>query len=185
MGLAAAYRAAKNGHEVDLIEAAPEPGGMAGHFDFDGVSIERFYHFICKTDYPTFELLDELGIGSMRCNGARPRWALSREASCIAGVTPLRCCASRISRCGRSFAMVCSLLSPCAATSGRPSSTRMRRAGSCAGAVKRYIERLWQPLFDYKFYEYADNVSASWIWTRIRRIGRSRREHDAGRARLH
>jgi protoporphyrinogen oxidase len=27
----------------------------------------------------------------------------------------------------------------------------------------------------YKFYEYADNISAAWIWTRIRRIGRSRR----------
>ena len=38
MGLAAAYRASKNGHDVDLIEAAPEPGGMAGHFDFDGIS---------------------------------------------------------------------------------------------------------------------------------------------------
>ena len=62
MGLAAAYRAAKNGHEVDLIEAAPEPGGMAGHFDFDGVSLERFYHFVCKTDYPTFDLLKELGL---------------------------------------------------------------------------------------------------------------------------
>src|SRR5207245_1119232 len=62
MGLAAAYRAAKNGHQVDLIEAAPEPGGMAGHFDFDGVSIERFYHFICHTDDPTFGLMKELGI---------------------------------------------------------------------------------------------------------------------------
>ena len=76
MGLAAAYRAAKNGHEVDLVEAAPEPGGMAGHFDFDGVSIERFYHFICKTDYPTFELLDELGLGRTPCSGDRQRWAL-------------------------------------------------------------------------------------------------------------
>src|ERR1700728_1990659 len=62
MGLAAAYRAAKNGHSVDLVEAAPEPGGMAGHFDFDGVSLERFYHFVCKTDAPTFALLAELGI---------------------------------------------------------------------------------------------------------------------------
>ena len=65
MGLAAAYRAAKIGHEVDLIEAAPEPGGMAGHFDFDGVSLERFYHFVCKTDYPTFDLLMELGLSTV------------------------------------------------------------------------------------------------------------------------
>ena len=41
MGLAAAYRAAKDGHDVDLLEAAPEPGGMAGHFDFNGLSLER------------------------------------------------------------------------------------------------------------------------------------------------
>jgi protoporphyrinogen oxidase len=63
MGLAAAYRAVKLGHQVDLIEASPEPGGMAGHFDFDGISIERFYHFVCHNDLPTFALMKELGIG--------------------------------------------------------------------------------------------------------------------------
>jgi protoporphyrinogen oxidase len=36
-------------------------------------------------------------------------------------------------------------------------------------------ERLWRPLFELKFYQYADNVSAAWIWTRIKRIGRSRK----------
>ena len=33
---------------------------------------------------------------------------------------------------------------------------------------------LWQKLFDYKFYDYSDQLSAAWIWSRIRRIGRSR-----------
>ena len=35
-------------------------------------------------------------------------------------------------------------------------------------------EVLWRRLFDYKFYEYSNNLSAAWIWSRIRRIGRSR-----------
>lgn len=35
---------------------------MADHFDFDGVSIERFYNLVSKTDEPTFDLLDELGL---------------------------------------------------------------------------------------------------------------------------
>ena len=70
MGLAAAYRAALNGHEVDLVEAASEPGGMAGHFDFGGVSIERFYHFVCKTDQPTFRS-EERRVGK-EC---RSRWS--------------------------------------------------------------------------------------------------------------
>ena len=55
MGLAAAYQAVKEGHQVDLLEAAPEPGGMAGHFDFGGISLERFYHFVCRSDQPTID----------------------------------------------------------------------------------------------------------------------------------
>jgi protoporphyrinogen oxidase len=44
--------------------------------------------------------------------------------------------------------------------------------GWCGKSVYR---KLWKPLFDLKFYEYADNVSAAWIWTRIKRVGTSRR----------
>lgn len=68
MGLAAAYHASKAGHSVQVLETAADPGGMAAHFDFDGLSIERFYHFVCKADRPTFALLNELGIGD------RMRW---------------------------------------------------------------------------------------------------------------
>ena len=63
MGLAAAHRAVTLGHDVDLIEANHKVGGMAAHFDFSGLSIERFYHFVCLSDTPTFELMAELGIG--------------------------------------------------------------------------------------------------------------------------
>jgi protoporphyrinogen oxidase len=62
MGLAAAYEALKSGHAVEVLEAAPEPGGMAAHFSLDGLSIERFYHFVCKSDTSTFQLMEELGI---------------------------------------------------------------------------------------------------------------------------
>ena len=63
MGLAAAHRAIRLGHDVDVVEADDVPGGMAAHFEVGGVSIERFYHFVCKSDEPTFSLLQELGIG--------------------------------------------------------------------------------------------------------------------------
>src|SRR5438045_5006220 len=63
MGLSAAYHALKRGHHVTVLEAAPEPGGMAAHLDLGGLSIERFYHFVCKADQSTFDLLAELGLG--------------------------------------------------------------------------------------------------------------------------
>ena len=62
MGLAAAHYALKAGHEVDVVEADATAGGMAAHFDFDGLSLERFYHFVCKADATTFALMKELGI---------------------------------------------------------------------------------------------------------------------------
>src|ERR1700709_1102645 len=63
MGLAAAFHAVKAGPPVEVLEAAPEPVGMAAHFDLAGLSIERFYHFVCKSDSPTMELMGELGLG--------------------------------------------------------------------------------------------------------------------------
>lgn len=45
--------------------------------------------------------------------------------------------------------------------------------------IRRWVgeeafEALWRRLFDYKFYDYASELSGAWIWSRIRRIGRSR-----------
>ncbi|MEO1324903.1 MAG: NAD(P)/FAD-dependent oxidoreductase, partial [Pseudomonadota bacterium] len=42
------------------------------------------------------------------------------------------------------------------------------------GGQKTY-DVLWQRLFDLKFFEYADNISAAWIWTRVKRVGTSRK----------
>jgi protoporphyrinogen oxidase len=174
MGLAAAYRAAVNGHNVDLFEAASEPGGMAGHFDFDGISLERFYHFVCKTDAPTFDLLSELGIGD------KMRWRSTSMGFVTGG---------KLSKWGDPFALLrfpdLSLLQKlrygvfalvCVRREGWPSLEHESAHKWILRWCGRDIyERFWKPLFQHKFYEYADNISAAWIWTRIRRIGRSRR----------
>lgn len=173
MGLAAAYRAAKDGHQVDLLEAAPEPGGMAGHFDFDGVSLERFYHFVCRTDYPTFDLLKELGLSdAMKWRptsmGVFAGGKLHRWGDPIALLKFPHLSLWQKMRYGL-FALVCVRRNSWDAIEHESAKDWIVRW--CGQGVYKL---LWQPLFDYKFYDYADNISASWIWTRIRRIGRSR-----------
>ena len=44
-----------------------------------------------------------------------------------------------------------------------------------SGSGKSVYDKLWKRLQDLKFYEYADRVSASWIATRIKHIGNSRK----------
>ena len=63
MGLAAAVHLLDAGHQVDIYERDDRIGGMSAAFDFDGLSIERYYHFVCKTDDPPFALLDRYGLG--------------------------------------------------------------------------------------------------------------------------
>ena len=174
MGLAAAYHAVRNGHKVTILEAASEPGGMAAHFNLGGLSIERFYHFVCKGDDGTLELLADLGLAS------HLRWVETSMGYFIDGT---------LYPWGDPFALLaCPKLSLIEKVrygammflSGRRKSWPALENISakewivswCGLSVYR---KLWAPLFELKFHDYADNISAAWIWTRIKRLSKSRR----------
>lgn len=174
MGLAAAFEACKQGHQVTVLEAAAEAGGMAAHFSLGRFSTERFYHFLCTGDAPIFELAGELGIAGQL------RWAETSMGYYIEG---------KLHRWGDPLALLMfphlslieklrygAMMFISARRDAWPGleqrSAREWIAAWCGEAVYR---KMWHPLFAYKFYEYTDNISAAWIWTRIRRIGRSRK----------
>jgi protoporphyrinogen oxidase len=173
MGLSAAYHAVKAGHTVQLLEAAPEPGGMAAHFDLAGLSTERFYHFVCNTDFSTFELLKDLGISEkMRwCEttmGVFTKGSLYPWGNPIALLKYPHLSLMAKIRYGL-FALVSVKRNQWDAIE-----TESAKSWILRWCGQEVYEKLWAPLFRLKFFEYADDVSASWIWTRIRRIGRSR-----------
>ena len=60
MGLGVAFYAIKKGYKPIIYEADDRIGGMTASFDFNGLNIERFYHFHCKTDHDFFNILDFL-----------------------------------------------------------------------------------------------------------------------------
>ena len=174
MGLAAAYHAAKAGHSVEVLEAGPEPGGMAAHFDFDGLSIERFYHFVCKADAPTFALLDELGLAD------RIRWRTTSMGYFIDGklydwgdpVSLLKFPAVSLLARLR-YGLLAFVSTRCERWDALENQSAREWITRWGGA--EVYARLWKPLLELKFHEYSDHVSAAWIWTRVKRIGRSRK----------
>ena len=174
MGLAAVYEALLGGHEVTLLEAAPEAGGMAAHFMLGGISTERFYHFICKTDTPTFEMLRELGLEN------RLHWVDTSMGYLVDGTLhpwgdPVALL--RFPHLNLLQKLRYALLVFVSARRNRWDSLEHRNAREwiTSWSGKAVYDLMWRKLFEQKFYEHADNVSAAWIWTRIRRIGRSRR----------
>ncbi len=174
MGLACAYQLLKDGHEVDIHESGECIGGMSAHFDFNGLSIERFYHFVCKEDYALFTLLDELGIKEKlqwrsTLMGYFFQGELFKWGNPIALLTFPKL--SFINRLRYGFHMFLS--------------SKMKNGDKidlddAVSWIKRWqgnttYNVMWSKLFELKFYHFTPNLSASWIWARIRRVGRSRK----------
>jgi protoporphyrinogen oxidase len=174
MGLATAYYLAKAGHRVTIFEADSVPGGMAAHFDFDGLSIERFYHFVCKADRPLLDLLDELGLGdAMRWR--RTTMGFYYQGALYPWGDPLSLL--RFPGLGLAgklrygiHAFVSTKRTDWSRLDGLPADRWLRTwLGDEAYRV------CWEKLFELKFFEFRSAISAAWIWTRIKRVGTSRR----------
>lgn len=174
MGLSAAWQAVKDGHDVTVFEADSVAGGMAAHFDFGGFTLERYYHFLCKADAPTFELMAELGAAD------KIKWRPTTMAYFIAGKLykwgdpisllrfPLLSLWDKI-RYGATMFL----------TTKRNDWSGLDKISTKDWIIRtcgaKCYELLWRPLFDLKFHDRADNISAAWTGTRIKRVGKSRR----------
>ncbi|GKS83856.1 NAD(P)/FAD-dependent oxidoreductase [Acidovorax sp. SUPP1855] len=173
MGLAVAYQLARDGHRPVVFEAADRVGGMTAMFDFDGLPIERYYHFHCTSDHAFLQMLDELGLSD------KMRWRATRMGYWFQ---------KRLQPWGNPVALLrfqgLGLVAKFryglhAFLSTKRTDWKPLDGEEATGWIRRWVgkeayEVLWRRLFDYKFYDHAGNLSAAWIWSRIRRIGRSR-----------
>lgn len=173
MGLAVAYQLARDGHQPIVFEADDRVGGMTAVFDFNGLDIERYYHFHCISDTEFLQVLNELGIAN------EMRWVETRMGYFYQG---------RLHAWGNPLALLkfpgLGLVAKFryglhAFLSTKRNDWKALDKLEATSWIKQWIgeeayEVLWRKLFDYKFYDYANQLSAAWIWSRIRRIGRSR-----------
>jgi protoporphyrinogen oxidase len=173
MGLAVAYQLVKDGHKPVIFEADDRIGGMTAAFDFSGLNIERYYHFHCTSDDAFFDVLKELGIED------KLSWVETKMGFYHKG---------KVSPWGNPVALLTfpnlSLIAKFryglhAFLCTKRKNWRPLDGLEATSWIKRWIgeeayDVLWSKLFDYKFYDYAHSLSAAWIWSRVRRIGRSR-----------
>ncbi|MCA8503923.1 NAD(P)/FAD-dependent oxidoreductase [Burkholderia multivorans] len=173
MGLGVAYQLVKDGRKPIIFEADDRVGGMAACFDFGGLSIERYYHFHAISDHAFLKVLQELGLED------KMHWRETKMGYFYQ---------DRVQPWGNPIALL--------KFKGLSLTAKIRyglHAFLCTRRddwkpldkleatewIRRWVgeeawEVLWRRLFDYKFYDYARSLSAAWIWSRVRRIGRSR-----------
>jgi protoporphyrinogen oxidase len=173
MGFAVAYQLARDGHRPIVFEADDRVGGMTAAFDFSGLTIERYYHFHCISDHAFLKVLDELSLAN------KMRWVETKMGYWYQGqLQPWGNPIALLKFRGLSF-VAKFRYGLHAFLSTKRTDWKPLDHVEAVGWIKRWVgkeayEVLWRRLFEYKFYDYTDNLSAAWIWSRIRRIGRSR-----------
>jgi protoporphyrinogen oxidase len=173
MGLAVAYQLVQDGHSPVVFEADDRVGGMTACFDFNGLDIERYYHFHCVSDHAFLTMLDDLKI-SHKMQWVETKMGYWYQEQLQPWGNPIALLKFR----GLSLIAKIRYGAHAFLSTKRNDWLPLDQVESTSW-IKRWVGKeaydvLWKNLFDYKFYEYASNLSAAWIWSRIRRIGRSR-----------
>ena len=168
LGLTLAYRLARAGERVVVIEREPAAGGLAAGFRVgdSGVWLEKFYHHIFRTDKELIALTRELGLAD------KLYWGHPNTSSLIGGK------AYRLDGVG-----------PVLAFSPLPLQDRLRMGAVVAllkampnpnplegVTAERWLTRwmgkntyrvAFEPLFRGKFGDYASKIAMPWFWARI------------------
>lgn len=177
-GLAAALELLNSGHQVTILEADSEPGGLAGSFTVGHQRLEKFYHHWFLSDVYITDLVKRLGTEDQ---------ILLRET-----------------RTGMYYAHnFFKLSTPSDVLKFKALSFFNRlRLGYGALSARRvkdwkYLENetaveyllkhfgkevyrvVWEPLLIGKFGEYADKISAVWIWNKLKLRGGTRSKQGA------
>jgi len=169
LGLTLALRLRKLGHDVTLIEAAQQLGGLAGPQDYGPFVWDRFYHCILPQDSNTLGLIGELGLSSelrWRTTGtgyhAKGRFhSMSSNADFLR--FPLLTLFDKL-RMGAAIVYATRFADPFQLYSITAREWLTRICG------RRNYEVFWQPLLKAKLGTHHDQVAAVFIWATLKRL---------------
>ena len=173
-GLALADRLNQQGVKVTVVEASPQPGGLAAGFrqpEWDW-SLEHHYHHIFVSDYDIQQVADKVGTEVVFY---QPETSIWYHDQIYAFDTPLALLQypelDWISKLRTAAALAFLRFWP-AGDKLRP----ILAADWLAATMgDKAYQQLWQPLLAAKFGQHYRQVSLSWFWARIkvrsRRLG--------------
>lgn len=174
-GLTLAYRLGRAGIGVDLYEAAPGLGGLAGDMEFDGERVDHFYHVILPTDDKVIDLAREVGLDadSLRFVPTGVGFFHHGKMESVSTISEflrfsLLSLPQRI-RLG-AFVAYCQRISGWEKIDHKPLAPWVIKL-----AGRGVYDRMWDKLLRAKFDDDVEGLSATWLWSRTRRMSGARR----------
>ena len=173
-GLSAALDLCRAGCDVTIFEQDSDIGGLAGTFELSpGTRVEKFYHHWFTNDVDILNLIDELGLGHMKRYVAS-NTGLYYTNSIFRLASPFDLLKFHpiplIDRIRTGFMALLARR----VNDWKPLETISAQDWLIKYGGKKAFEVIWRPLMLGKFGVEAENVSAVWIWNKLKLRGSSR-----------
>ncbi len=173
LGLTLAWRLTREGHHVEVIEAAPTVGGLVCPQDFGEFVWDRYYHCILPHDARLLALLGDLGLeGELRWTRTGTGYYADGRMFDMSGMAdylrfPLLSVTDK-ARLGAAVAYATRVADPWSLYDVTAEEWLTKLCG------RRGYERFWRPLLRAKFGAYHDRVAAVFIWATLTRLAGAR-----------
>lgn len=169
-----AWRLAERGHHSVIYEAAQRCGGLAAPWRLADVTWDRHYHVILQSDSALQEVLESIGLS------ADLQWATTQTGFYAGGTMYSLSNVSDFLRFAPLNFVDKARLAATILAASRISDGEALEALTAVEWLRKYsgrntVDKLWLPLLRAKLGTYADQASAAFIWTIIRRMYGARR----------
>ncbi len=173
-GLSAAYDLGRHGHDVIVLEASEDIGGLASSILLDGRIIERFYHFICTGDSDLIQFINELGIGE-QLHWLGSKTSFYYEGDLYDFGSPVDLVRFNPIPFLQRIRFGLNIIDSRFRTNWLKLDQVSAKSWLIQQIGRQAYNVIWDPLLRVKFGDFHDQVSAAWIWHRIHRVATSRR----------
>lgn len=174
LGLTLAMRMAKQGHDITLIEAAPELGGLASVWKIGDIEFDRHYHVTLLSDSRLRNLVEEIGLADkMKWVETKTGFYTNDKLYSMSDTAeflkfPPLTLLEKLRLGGTIF--YASKIRNWKRLEGMPVADWLRRWSG-----KGTFEKIWLPLLRAKLGESYKKTSAAFIWAHISRMYKARR----------
>lgn len=173
LGLTLGYWLSRSGISVEIFERGHTLGGLAGAMDFGNLKVDRFYHVILPTDRHVIDLAREVGVGErLHFQNTKVGYFDHGQMYSLSSLgeflrfKPL----SLPERARLAFFVVyCQQIKDWSSLDHIPLEDWLIRL--CGESL---YKKMWVPLLRSKFDDRPENLPATYLWARTRRMSATR-----------
>ncbi len=169
MGVALAYKLAQQGLKITVYERGDNLGGLASFMLYDGVRMDRFYHTILSSDTSMQGLMEESGVADKR-HFVATKQGFYDNGKVYDFNTPVDFLLFPPLNIFQRFRLGLQVIYAQFESDWRKMDTVPVEDWLVKVSGRGVYKKVWKPLLRAKFDSTSENVPATYIWSRLRRM---------------